>query len=325
MIATDTYPDLDQAHIDAVFHAAQRAVADALALVAQPGADLPLKRFLPRQHQSHYDAEFARKLAATMSTVAWKLTEPHHVYSLASVAEQMALKYIVELAAAGATDDGQLDEFAEVLLEDEAFEGLWEQALDGAQGQNLAFADWFEPFSEVEQVHPLLQPDSEAFGQLWSAPAAIEDDLEDPTTEVFIALGEDWLDVPDNVADQIPGVIDDTTAALFPDRAAGRKLSAADREQVYESAAEDVRVLLHTARGDTDTAYDVWIISTGARRRTRYRLYSGLPLEEALTMRKLERMGDYRGVTDVEVRVYPETHAFDPAVLEVSAPPRVAG
>jgi hypothetical protein len=330
MIATDTYPELDEAHIDALFAASRQAVADAHAAIAKTVAggsalgladDVALYRFLPRKYLPRYNAEFAQRFAATVSTVVWKLAEPNHTYSLACTAEDLALKCILDLAKAilgrGGDDDAQYEELVGALLEDEAFLVLWDPAQNGGEDRypgaaNLAFTDWFVPFSDREQVHPFVQDDSQGFRSLWSDVETVEDDLEDPTTEVFIALGEDWLEVPDQVADQIPAILDDSRAALVPDRAS-RRLSGTERQRVYDSAAEDVHVLLDAARKDIDQAYDVWLVTQGGPGgpNTRQRLHAGLPLEEALSLRKLERMGEYRGVADVELRVYPEGHTFE--------------
>lgn len=345
MIATDTYPELDDEHVEALFRAARQAVSDAYEAVARLSATdssltsvdaLALTRFLPRKYLPRYNAEFAQRFATSVVSAVWKLTEPNHVYSLACTAEELAMKYVLDLARSMAPPEpegeSQYDELADTIFEDEAFLVLWNQAQDGIEeaaqvarpgAVNLAFSEWFEAFGEAEQVHPFLQPDSGGLRSLWSETATGEEDLEDPTTEVFIALGEDWLEVPDQIAEQIPDIINETSEALFPERDPGRRLSSADRQQAYEAAAEDVRVLLEAARQDGDSPYEVWLISQGSgRTRTRYRLYSGLPLEEALTLRKVERMGDYRGVTDVELRVYPEGHRFDATVQEVTTPPR---
>src|SRR5579883_430171 len=337
MISTDTYPELDQAHIDALFSAARGMAGDAFSLVESlserdPGPALhPILEFLPRKYLPRYDLSFAERFATAMITVAWKLTEPNHVYSLACTAEELALKYLLDMAADGRSDE-QFEELADVLFEDDSFLVLWDPSQDGIEdlrrdasspAASLAFNDWFEPFNASEQVHPFVQPGPETFRLLWSDAATGDEDPEDPVTEVFIALGEDWLEVPDQVADQIPGVLEETASAMFPDRPSGQRLSAAERQQVYESAAEDVRMILQAARQDDDTAYDVWLITQqGGHDRSRYRLYAQLPLEEALTMRKVERMGEYRGITDVEVRVYPESHVFDRLVRELTPRPK---
>jgi hypothetical protein len=318
MIAADTYPELDEAHVEALFAASRQAVADAYAAVAEVAADgsarlSAIYRFLPRKHLPRYNLEFAQRFAATVTTVAWKLAEPNHVYSLACTAEDLALKYMLDLARAAlgtGIADEQLDEFADTVFEDDGFLILWDAAQDGTEDPNLAFSEWFAPFTDREQVHPFTQRDSREFRLLWSEPVPAEDDLEDPVTEVFIALAEDWLDVPDQVADQIPAILDETRAVLFPDQAA-RRLTAAERERVYESAAEDVRVLLEAARKETRTAYDVWLVKEAGlgQPKARQRLHAGLPLDEALNLRKLERMGEYRGVA-VELRVYPQDHSL---------------
>jgi len=322
MIGTDTYPDLDEAHIDALFAASRQAVADAYAAVAAIAAnssvqDIAIFRSLPRKYLPRYTYEFAQRFAATVTTVAWKLTEPNHVCSLACTAEDVALKCILDLAKTRLADDEQYEELAGAMFDDDAFLVLWDQARDGVEERypgtaNLAFADWFEPFGDAEQVHPFLQEDSQAFRLLWANVEPLEDDLEDPTTEVFIALGEDWLDVPDQVSDRIPAIIEETRALLFPDRPA-RSLSGRERERVFESAAEDLRLLVEASREDSGTAYDVWLLKEQApgRPKMRRRLQAGLPLEEALNLRKLERMGEYRGVTDIELRVYPADHDFE--------------
>src|SRR5947209_20253874 len=97
MIATDTYPELDEAHVEALFGAARRAVEDALQLVVVLSAggserrvsdEHPILRFLPRKYLPRYDLHFARRFASAVVTVTWKLSEPIHVYSLASTAEE---------------------------------------------------------------------------------------------------------------------------------------------------------------------------------------------------------------------------------------------
>ena len=320
MIATDAYPELDQAHIDALFAATRQALTDAYDAVARlAGAASPLSvagelalfRFLPRRYLPRYDLAFARRFAAVLATVAWKLAEPDQVCSLACTAEDLALKYILDLARAGLPDP-QFDDLADALFEDDAVLALWDDANDGSAPEaNLAFADWFRPFSDRHHVHPFVQEDAAGFRLLWSETENPPDDLEDPTIEVFIALGEDWLDAPDQVTDQIPAILEETRAALFPD-IDPRRLNGAQRERLFDSAADDVRLLLDVARRDISLAYDVWLLRDAApgRPAARERLHAGLPLDEALSLRKLERMGEYRGVTDVALRVYPADHRF---------------
>lgn len=321
MISTDTYPELDARHIQALFEAARQAVADtyaALASLAAGGSmeDVSLFRRLPRKYLPRYDVEFVRRFAATAVTVAWKLTEPNHVYNLACTAEDIALKYIIDLAGERLAGADQYEEFADELFEDDTFLLLWDQSQDGSEERypgaaNLSFADWFEPFSDREQVHPFVAGDAEMFKLLWSGSevGVAEDELEDPVTEVFIELGEDWLEVPDHVTDQIPAIIDETRLALFPDTAA-RRLGAAERRQVFESAAQDVRLLIDAARQESGRSYSVWLVEDAGPGRppARQRIHAGLPLDEALNLRKLERMGEYRGVTSVQLRVYPADH-----------------
>jgi hypothetical protein len=325
MISTDTYPDLDESRVQALFAAARQAVADAHAAMARSAggvsamemaAELPLARFLPRKYLPRYTPEFFQRFAVTVTTVAWKLADPEHVFGLACTAEDLALKYILDAARGGAAEDPQWDELTDALFDDDAFLVLWDPAQDGSEERylgaaNLAFAEWFEPFGERQPVHPFLQREAEAFKALWSEAPAVDDELEDPVTEVFIALGEDWLDVPDQVADQIPSILEEARAVLFPD--APRRLSSDDRERLYESAAEDARVLLEIARNEVGVTYDVWLLRDvgPGRPAKRERLHSGLPLEDALNMRKLERMGEYRGVVDVRLRVYPQDHGFE--------------
>ena len=317
MISTDTYPELDAAQIQALFEASRQAVGEAYAAIGElaagrPAGELALLRRLPRKYLPRCGRDFVQRFAAVVTTVAWKLAEPSHVYSLACTAEDVALKIILDLARERLGEDEQLDDLAGALFEDDAFLMLWDQSLDGAEERlpaaaHLAFADWFEPFGDREPVHPFVAGGPDAFERLWTEAQDVPDELEDPVTEVFISLGEDWLEVPDQVADQIPAILQETKAALFPDSSA-RRLSGAERQQVFDSAAEDVQVLLEAARTEGGRAYDVWLLKdTGpGRPKVGQRLHGGLPLEEALNLRKLERMGQYRGVPDVELRVYPQ-------------------
>jgi hypothetical protein len=319
MISTDTYPELDAAHIQALFEAGRQAVGEAYAAIGElaagrPAGELTLLRRLPRKYLPRCGPEFVQRFAATLTTVAWKLAEPNHVYGLACTAEDVALKIILDLARERLADDEQFEDLAEELFEDDTFLMLWDPALDGAEERlpgaaNLAFADWFEPFGDREPVHPFVADGPEAFERLWTETEDVADELEDPVTEVFIALGEDWLEAPDQVTDEIPVILRETRAALFPD-AEARRLSAAERQQMFDSAAEDVRVLLEAARSEGGRAYDVWLLRDAGpgRPKASQRLHGGLPLEEALNLRKLERMGEYRGVADVELRVYPQDH-----------------
>ena len=325
MITTDTYPELDQAHADALFRAIRQTIRQSLHDVAALAAggskdDVGLLRFLPGQYLNRYDADFAQRFAVTLSTVAWKLAEPSHVSGLASTAEELALKYIVETARRllpANVEDGQFDELEDQLFEDDLFREPW----DG--GSEIApFDEWFTPYRQGESLHPFIQTEAGPFLDLWTGQQQLgDDDLEDPATEVFIAMGEDWMAVPDNVTDQIPAVLADTAAVLYPERGGLRALNASEREHVYENAAQDVQALLQSARSDEDVAYDVWLVrSRSGGGKTRQRLHAGLPLQEALTLRSMERMGEYRGNPSVELRVYPEGHAFPPDIRDVSGP-----
>ncbi|MBV8083955.1 MAG: hypothetical protein JO247_03980 [Chloroflexi bacterium] len=307
MIGTDTYPNLDGAHREALFEAVHEVVRESL---EDPGQ---LVASLPPAFAERYDGEFNRRFAATLATVTWKLTEPEHVFPLACRAEELALNYVIATAerlyrAAHPNGVPDYDEVRERLFEDDEYLQLW----DEHQAADLRFEEWFEPFRPTEQVHPYCQKDAEAFDGLWSNQEPLEEDLFDPEAEVYLVLGEDWLDVPNQVADQIPAILQETMVTLFPEAPGWRRLSERDRDRLFDSVAEDVRLLLEAARRE-DRAYDVWAVPAGETADSRLKLHAGVALNEALDLRRLERAGDYRGMTDVTLCVYPADHHFDSA------------
>ncbi len=323
MIGTDTYPNLDGPHRDALYQAVDEAVRESFAAVGllssgrARAADIAAFRSLPPAYAGRYDDDFARRFAATVATVTWKLTEPEHVFPLACRAEELALKYVIDTAQRlyrESRPDGvpDYDEVRERLFEDDEYLQLWD---DHGAGDDLGFEHWFEPFRPTEQVHPYCKSDTEAFDNLWSNLEPLEEDLFDPEAEVYLVLGEDWLDVPNHVADQIPAILQEAMSTLFPDATGWRRLSERNRDRLFDSVAEDVRLLLDAARRELDRAYDVWAVTqrAGSRSASRLKLHAGVPLAEALDLRRLERAGDYREVTDVTLCVYPADHQFDPA------------
>src|SRR5690348_11972209 len=115
MISTDTYPELDAAHIQALFEAGRQAVGEAYAAIGElaagrPAGELALLRRLPRKYLPRCGPEFVQRFAATLTTVAWKLAEPNHVYGLACTAEDVALKIILDLARERLADDEQFED-----------------------------------------------------------------------------------------------------------------------------------------------------------------------------------------------------------------------
>ncbi len=275
---------------------------------------------------------FAQRFAVTLSTVVWKLTDPENIYGLASTAEEIALKYVIDTAEAllrsrlGARGEVDYDDVRDALFEDDEYESLWQpqqgQSRRGFSMGNLEFEEWFLPFREDEQVHPFVQVESPEFMQLWASPQSLED-IEDPGTEIFLELAEDWLDVPNDIADQIPAIVEEARFMLFPDRAPDDHFTAAERQQIYQSAAEDVRVLLLGARSARDKLYDVWLIKEPnmAGAGSRFLIQGGLGLTEALDLRKIERLGDVRSAIDLDVRVYPQGHLFDRTLPETKRRP----
>lgn len=321
MISTDSYPNLDDAHRQALFQAVHDVVQQSLddtghlAQGPENTAGLAFVQSLPPKYLPRYDGEFARRFAATVATVTWKMTEPEHVFPLACRAEELALKYVIDTAeriyrAAQPNAVPDYDDVRDRLFEDDDYLQLWE---DDGDALDLDFEQWFEPFRRIEQVHPYCQTDPEEFNDLWSDPEP-PDDLVDPETEVYLALGEDWLDVPTQIADAIPAMVQETAAALFPEQASWRRLGERDRTRLFDNVAEDVRLLLDAARGDTEAEYDVWAVTvpgTAGKAPSRVRLQASVPLAEALDARRLARVDDYRGRTDVSLRVYPVDHPFD--------------
>ena len=322
MITTASYPELDEAHSSALFAAMTATLSacfDAVGSSADAWED-GLLASLPPAWRHEYDAQFLARFTISLATVAWKLSEPEHVYDLASRAEEIALKYIVDTAERMFRERApdQVPDFdlvRERLFEDDEYAELWESQAPSGSTDN-----WFEPFRPAVQVHPFTQQDAEPFVGLWADPESL-DEIEDPEMEVFLILGEDWLDAPDEVIEEIPAILEETRSALFP-QARLRQLGERDRTRLFDSAAEDVRVLLEKARRDGGL-YDVWAVNNTALGAApgRYRIHAGVPLEEALSLRRLVRAAEYRGATNVSLRVYREQHAFGPNVPELGSAP----
>jgi hypothetical protein len=124
------------------------------------GADLP-PAFLPR-----YTADFLRRYLVCMVTVAWKLRAPGR-HQLSCIAEELALRAMIELAYSLPEEDGQVPErdygwFMVEAFDDREFEQLFDQpAADVETAEthlpaHLRFEQWFAPFRQHEPVHPYV-------------------------------------------------------------------------------------------------------------------------------------------------------------------------
>jgi hypothetical protein len=120
---------------------------------------------LPDAYLPRYTARFAEKFLASALTVVWKLRAPG-LYDLSSVAEELALRNLVERAAFALSLEGvaaEFDAFEAVAFQDWDFELLFDARYDGidvspvaAQSgfANLRFAEWFTSFRADEPAHP---------------------------------------------------------------------------------------------------------------------------------------------------------------------------
>lgn len=123
-----------------------------------------MAEYLPPQHLRRYSTLFVKKFLGSLIVVGWKLGALH-VYQLACVAEELAMRALIERAKQNLRERGERADFGRfrtAVFADEDFEDLFDPRKDGfeklgeLETANLAFQDWFKPFQAGSPVHPLL-------------------------------------------------------------------------------------------------------------------------------------------------------------------------
>lgn len=124
-----------------------------------------LAHFMPRRFIPRYDLVFVERLARTSADLAERLERaqksglvPYATF-LNSVAEEMLMSQVIQLAIEGANSEKVVDDLEalqELSFEDRDFEWLYDLSQDGVVGDpevsrvagfaNLNFHDWFKPF-----------------------------------------------------------------------------------------------------------------------------------------------------------------------------------
>lgn len=121
----------------------------------------------PSRFHHAYDLDFHRKLLATTAKVALDLARPEYTYP-ACTAEELVLNAILRewrsLLEIADLADFWAGDLSEYLLEDLDFEYLFDDQMDGIEGDPLAHKtagmdvrgveDWFVPFNSDRVVHP---------------------------------------------------------------------------------------------------------------------------------------------------------------------------
>jgi len=127
------------------------------------------RELLPRKYFHQYTPLFLKQFYTTLLTVGYKLALPRKSSTLiACVAEELALRILIERASELLEDDGidaDFGAFEDVIYQDIDFEYLYEPDMDGIEDSeagaelrivNLHFSDWFKPFDNASMpVHPL--------------------------------------------------------------------------------------------------------------------------------------------------------------------------
>ncbi|MER5558798.1 hypothetical protein ABT071_09315 [Streptomyces sp. NPDC002506] len=155
--------------VDELFEDAQ-ALAEDEATVAECERPLWHLEDLPERYALQYDVLFARRFLVTVIAMTTRFTNGSF-HQLGCVAEELALKMLLDAASAsldlfGLLDDGvkaALDAFAESVYEDADYMWLYDESMDGIDespvGEALGIApmsisSWFTPFNESRYVHP---------------------------------------------------------------------------------------------------------------------------------------------------------------------------
>lgn len=124
---------------------------------------------LPRRYLPAYTPLFAKQFLVCILTVAWKLAQPHPSM-LSCVAEELALRAIIDRAILVSEERGAVADFSQLeeeLYEDMDFEFLFDFSRDGVERSevgarlgmgSLDHRDWFKPFGAGSRgaVHPYL-------------------------------------------------------------------------------------------------------------------------------------------------------------------------
>ena len=133
--------------------------------------------FLPRRYAHEYSPKFARQFFFCLSTIAWKLNQPHFLQP-ACIGEELALWALIQQAESILEEKGEepdLGDLVDAAFEDTDVQNLYSGERDGIDetevGQymgmtSLSFKDWFVPFREssvddLSEVHPCAQVDGD--------------------------------------------------------------------------------------------------------------------------------------------------------------------
>ncbi|MGW9043449.1 hypothetical protein ACWGQL_12950 [Streptomyces lydicus] len=166
--------------VDELFEDVQ-VLAEEGATVAECKGHLWHLEDLPERYALQYDVLFARRFLVTVIAMTTRFTGGSF-QQLGCVAEELALKFLLDSATVsldtfGLLDDdvkAALDAFAENVYEDADFEWLYDDSMDGIDespaGEALGIApmsigSWFTPFNEGRFVHPYSADEPEEAAQ----------------------------------------------------------------------------------------------------------------------------------------------------------------
>jgi DNA-binding CsgD family transcriptional regulator len=184
-------PELREAVVKAIDFLTDRFLDDVASLEHAGFAfdDTEMADYLPRKYRTRYERDgFARKFLVCLVVVGWKLRAPGWE-PVACVAEELALRAILQAAEEIYADDhgveGDFGDLWDAGFQDNDYEFLFDPENDGIEDTEYAqrsgltdirFSAWFDGFNNTPPVHPYVEPDPEWWQR---APVAAETDDEE--------------------------------------------------------------------------------------------------------------------------------------------------